>query len=607
MNPIVGIDLGTTNSAIAIMEDDEVKIIPNKAGENTTPSVVAFLDETTLVGMEAKNQATTNPKKTIASIKRVIGRRVVEISDSAKKVSYTLVGRPKDPVQVLIGDKPYMPQIISAKVLLKLKKEAEDYLGKEIKDAVVTVPAYFNDGQRQATKLAGEIAGFNVKRIINEPTAAALAYGIGVDDTKKVAVFDLGGGTFDISILEIGGGVWEVKATNGDTLLGGDDFDKEIINLLVRAYLNKTNIDLREHAGIMQQLKEAAEEAKHDLSKNLETNIALTFIINDKPNQLDFTLTRSKFESLIQKYLKRIQTCCKQALKDSKLSSVSIDDVVLVGGSTRIPIVKDLAKKLFDREPNTSVNPDEVVALGAAIQGAILSGEKKGMVLIDVTPLSLGIETEYGVMDVLIRKNTAIPCIAKDIYTTTEEDQTEVDVYVFQGESRRVSKNRLLGRFVLDGIEETCAGDPQIEVRFAIDADGILQVSARNTVTGSEQHITIKGSSAISEEEIKKLQEAALNDHEDDAYEDYEDDDDDDDDEEFDFSDLVELAETILRNTTEGLEEFSENLEPEVIEKIKKHKENLAMALDDSNEGKIEKNLDELITLWDTVEESLED
>jgi molecular chaperone DnaK len=560
MSKIVGIDLGTTNSAIAVMEGDIVKVIPTKNGDNTCPSVVAYVGDTILVGKAAKNQATTNPLSTIASAKRLIGRRVVEIPEASKKVTYTLVGLPQHPVQILIGEKGVMPQNISAEVLKDLKKAAEDYLGEPVTEAVITVPAYFNDGQRQATKHAGALAGLTVRRIINEPTAAALAYGITeTEKEQKIAVFDLGGGTFDISVLEIGNGVWEVQATNGDTFLGGDDFDREIINLLARHYLNQPEgVDLREYPSAMQRLKEAAERAKHELSGALETKIEVSFLADGLALPLEFVLTRAKFESVIDKYLKRIEICCKQVLKDSKLSVSQVDEVVLVGGSTRVPAVINLVKKLFGKEPDTSVDPDEVVSVGAAIQGAILAGDKKGMILVDVTPLSLGIEAEDDLMEVLIPRNTQIPCVEKDIFTTIEDDQEEVDVFVYQGENRRTTKNRMLGQFILDGIEPTYEGEPQIEVRFAIDADGILQVSAKNQATGSEQQITIKESSSLNPEELAKMLSV-----EDDER--YDADDDEDDDEELTFEEMVEIGESLLEDSKNGLEEFSDVLDPGIL------------------------------------------
>lgn len=602
METIVGIDLGTTNSALAYVVDGQPKVILNKHGNNTTPSVVAHAGDQTLVGKEAKNQAAANTAKTYASVKRIIGRRVKELPDSAKKVSYGLVGRPDDPVQILVDNKAVMPQQISAEVLRELKRDAEKFLNKPIKDAVITVPAYFNDAQRSATKQAGELAGFNVRRIINEPTAAALAYGLNStsDKTQKVAVFDLGGGTFDISILEIGFGVFEVKSTNGDTFLGGDDFDREITNTLVRAYLNQEDHDLRDDPSAMQRVKEAAERAKCELSSALETKISLTFLHNGEPKNFEYTLTRQKFESLLAPYLKRIEECCKQAIQDAKFSASEIQEVVMIGGSTRTPIIKALAKKIFGREPNTSVNPDEVVALGAAVQGAILSGEKKGMVLVDVTPLSLGIETEDDEMDVLIPRNTPIPCVTKEIYTTTDDDQTEVDVYVFQGESPNVRKNRLLGQFVLSDIEAAEAGDPQIEVRFNIDANGILQVSAKNLATGSEQSITIRDSSSLNEGDLEKYSTAG------DADFDDEDEDGEDDNEEISTDDLVSAADALLEDTTNGLNEFGEALDPELVSSLRLAKERLATALDAEDIVKIEEAMGELLVMWDEVESKLD-
>lgn len=599
---IVGIDLGTTNSAIAIMQGETVKILPNETGDNTTPSVVALLDNKTLVGKAAKNQAASNPEKTIASVKRLMGRRVTEVPDASKKVPYTLVGRPSDPVQVLVGEKLFMPQAISAQVLTKLKKAAEEHLGKPVTAAVITVPAYFNDGQRHATKKAGELAGLEVKRIINEPTAAALAYGIALDDDKdrRVAVFDLGGGTFDISILEIGGGVWEVKSTNGDTFLGGDDFDREITNLFVRSHLNQTGTDLRDYPSAMQRLKDAAEIAKHELSSAFESKISIPFLDEalGENGHFEFTLDRVKFEGMIEKYLKKIETCCKQALKDANLTSQHVTDVVLVGGSTRVPAVKALAEKIFGKVPDTSVNPDEVVALGAAIQGAILTGKKKDMVLVDVTPLSLGIETEHEVMDVLIPRNTQIPCVAKEIYTTTDDDQDEVDVNVYQGESNRITRNRLLGQFILDGIEASFAGEPQIEVRFAIDANGILNVSAKNLATGMSQNITIKDSSALSEDDVKRIESAATFDSQDEPV--FVDEDD-----EITMEELVAAAEDLLQETAAGLVEVGASLPPEVIAQLKATKEQLAMALDSEDVENIDAHMTTLCEIWDKVEQDL--
>jgi len=599
METIVGIDLGTTNSALAYVLEGQPKVILNRHGNNTTPSVVALADGKTLVGKEAKNQAASNTSKTFASVKRIIGRRVKELPDPAKKVPYSLVGRSDDPVQILVDNKAWMPQQISAEVLRELKLDAEKHLGRPVKDAVITVPAYFNDAQRSATKQAGELAGFTVRRIINEPTAAALAYGLNsdVNQYQKVAVFDLGGGTFDISILEIGFGVWEVKSTNGDTFLGGDDFDREITNLLVRTYLNEFDHDLRDDPSAMQRMKEVAEQAKCELSSSLEAKIALTFVDKEKTNNFQYTLTRQKLESLLDPYLKRIEVCCKQALQDAKMSPSDINEVVMVGGSTRTPIVKALAKKIFAKEPNTSVNPDEVVALGAAIQGAILSGEKKGMVLVDVTPLSLGIETEDDEMDVLIPRNSPIPCTTKEIYTTTEDEQTEVDVYVFQGESRNVRKNRLLGQFVLSDIEPAMAGDPQIEVRFHIDTNGILQVSAKNLATGSEQSIVIKDTSSLDASDLERYST---------THGDADFDEDDDDDEEITSEEMISAAEGLLQDTTMGLKEFATLLEPAIVNNLRQLKERLATALDTQDFQQIEDSMGELLVLWDEVESKLD-
>jgi len=598
MDPIVGIDLGTTNSAIAIMQGESVKVIPNSYGNNTTPSVVAYTSKGILIGKSAKNQAILNPTKTISSVKRLMGRRVSELPDAAKKVSYALVGCPIDPVQILIDKEILLPQDISALILKDLKNSAESYLKEPVKEAVITVPAYFNDAQRQATKKAGELAGFNVRRIINEPTAAALAYGLkeNMDIEKKIVVFDLGGGTFDISILEIGKGVWEVIATNGDTYLGGDDFDREITNLLLKNYHNKYNIDIRKHPSALQKLKDAAEQAKCELSTSLETVVSLNFSNEGLENEsfLEFTLTRNKFETTIEKYLKKIEHCCKQALLDAKLKIGDIDDVIMVGAPTRTPVIQSLAEKIFNKKPNTSVNPDEVVAMGAAIQGAVLAGQKSNMILVDVTPLSLGLETENELMDVLIPRNTPIPCVKKDIFTTTDNNQQEVDVYIFQGENHKVTKNRLLGQFVLDGIEPAPEGDPQIEVKFVIDADGILNVSAKNLGTGSEQHITIKDSSSATEEQKN-------------------DDSDDEDEEDLDLNsemtltELVEVAESLLRDTKTSLEDLTDVLDKETVEKIIKTKESLAEALDAADIDKIDQGVDELLELWNSIEAGLEE
>lgn len=586
---IVGIDLGTTNSVISIMEPEGVKVINNSNGANTTPSVVAFTDKEVLVGARAKNQAVTNPTRTINSIKRFIGLRTKEIVEAAKLVSYQMSGSSDDLVKVKIGDKSYTPQEISAKVLRDLKKSAEDYLGTEITDAVITVPAYFNDGQRQATADAGKIAGFNVRRIINEPTAAALAFGFKEADQKEqtIAVFDLGGGTFDISVLEMGGGVVEVKAINGDTFLGGDDFDAAILNYVLEEFEKTKKVNIRKDLQAMQRLREASEKAKCELSNSLISNINLPFIAqkDNTPVHLEFELSRAKFESLIKEHLKRAEKCCRSALADAKLDPKDIDDVILVGGSTRIPIVQDLVRKIFGKEPNKSVNPDEVVSVGAAIQGAILGGHEHRMVLLDVTPLSLGIETLGDRMDILIPRNSTIPTSKKDVYTTAEDGQEAVDVYVFQGERKITKYNRLLGTFRLDGIPPARRGVPRIEVSFDIDANGILKVSAKDLGTGKEQHITVEGTSGLSDEEIEKMrQDAEKHDEEDKKN--------------LESIEVVNNAEAILLQTENGLKEFAEKLSAEEISKLQEGKDLLKKAKENGDIIEIRQNIEALMNIW---------
>jgi molecular chaperone DnaK len=515
---IIGIDLGTTNSVVAIMEGTEPKVIANAEGNRLTPSVVAFTDKAeVLVGEPAKRQAVTNPTRTVYSIKRFMGRRHSEVETEEKMVPYKVVGGPQDYVKVRIGDKENTPQEISAKILRKLKEAAEAYLGHKVNKAVITVPAYFNDAQRQATKDAGQIAGLEVARIINEPTAAALAYGLDKKKEEKIAVFDLGGGTFDISVLQVAGGggeetkVFEVISTNGDTHLGGDDFDEELIKYVAREFEKENSIDLRKDPMALQRLQEACEKAKKELSSLPQTDINLPFITiaGGVPKHLQITITRSKFEELVDHLIERCRKPVMQALKDAKLSPSEIDEVVLVGGSTRVPKVHKLVKDIFQKEPHKGVNPDEVVAVGAAIQASVLAGERKDVLLLDVTPLTLGIETEGGVMTPLVEKNTTIPTEKKQVFSTAADNQTGVTVKVYQGERKMAENNRLLGEFNLEGIPPAPRGVPKIEVKFDIDANGILNVSAKDLGTGKEATVKIQQSSGLSKDEIEKMRRDA--------------------------------------------------------------------------------------------------
>ncbi len=589
MSKIIGIDLGTTNSCVAVMEGNEPVVIPNSEGRRTTPSIVAFTENgERKVGDPAKRQAIINPEKTIYSIKRWMGETYESAQKERERVTYKVEKGDNMTPRVKIGDRRYTPQEISAMVLQKMKKTAEDYLGQEVNEAVITVPAYFNDSQRQATKEAGEIAGLKVRRIINEPTAASLAYGLDKKDKDmRIAVFDLGGGTFDISILELGEGVFEVKSTNGDTHLGGDDFDDVVINWLADEFQKDEGIDLRKDPMALQRLKEAAEKAKIELSSVTSTEINLPYIIpvDGIPKHLVRTLTRSQFEKLTDKLIQATLEPCKIALKEAKVQPSDIDEVILVGGSTRIPAIQELVEKFFGKKPSKGVNPDEVVSIGAAIQGGVLTGEIKDVLLLDVTPLSLGIETLGGVMTKLIEANTTIPTKKNETFSTAADSQTSVEIHILQGERPMAKDNRTIGRFHLDGIPPAPRGIPQIEVAFDIDANGILNVSAKDKASGKSQNIRIEASSGLSEEEIKRMKTEAEANAESDKKQKEE-------------IDKLNSADSMIFQTEKQLKEFGEKLPADKKEPIEKALEELREAHKNKDLEAIDKAMGALNAAW---------
>ena len=594
MSKIIGIDLGTTNSCVSVMEGGKPVVITNSEGNRTTPSIVAFTNKgEVLVGQPAKNQMVTNPENTIFSIKRFMGNTYAEVSEERSRMPYTVIedgGKVK--IKTLEGN--FTPQEISARILQKMKQTAEEYLGETVTDAIITVPAYFNDSQRQSTKDAGRIAGLNVLRIINEPTAAALAYGMEKKKDEKIAVYDLGGGTFDISILELADGVFEVKSTNGDTHLGGDDFDQAIINWLIDEFKKDTGVDLNNDKMALQRLKEAGEKAKKELSSSLQTDINLPYLTADAsgPKHLNVSLTRAKFEDLIRDLVEKTRIPCEKALKDAGLSIGDIDEVILVGGSTRIPMVQETVKNIFNKEPNKSVNPDEAVAMGAAVQGGIIKGDVKDVLLLDVTPLSLGIETEGSVMTVLINRNTTIPTNKKQVFSTAADNQSSVTIRVLQGERKMANDNRELGRFDLVGIPPAPRGVPQIEVSFDIDANGIVHVTAKDLGTGKEQKIRIESSSGLSEDEINRMVQDAEKHAEEDKKKKEE-------------VEAKNNADHMIYQTEKLLKENGDKLPASDKSEIESKMSALKSAVESNNTDNIKRATDDLQAAWNKASEAL--
>jgi molecular chaperone DnaK len=594
-NKVIGIDLGTTNSVVAVMEGGEPVVIPNSEGARTTPSVIGFSKSgEVLVGASAKRQMITNPENTVYSIKRFMGRRLEEVPEETKMVPYKVKSGTHNLAVTEIRDKDYTPQELSAMILQKMKQTAEDYLGEKVKDAVITVPAYFNDSQRKATKEAGEISGLNVLRIINEPTAASLAYGLDKKKSEKIAVYDLGGGTFDISILEIGDGVFEVKATNGDTHLGGDNFDQRVVDWIADEFKKEQGIDLRKDAMALQRLREAAEKAKIELSSTQQTDINLPFITADSegPKHLQMSLSRSKFESLCEDLFNSTLGPCQQAVKDSGFGVDEIDEIILVGGSIRIPKVQELVQEFFKKEPHKGINPDEVVAVGAAIQGGVLAGDVKDVLLLDVTPLSLGIETLGSVSTRLIESNTTIPTRKSEIFSTAGDNQTQVEIHILQGEREFARDNRTLGRFILDGIPPAPRGIPKIEVTFDIDANGILNVAAKDMATGKEQSIRIEASSGLSDEEIDKM----VKDAKEHAAEDKK---------RREMIDAKNAGDQLIYQTEKNLKEFGEKIEADAKSKIEAAVSRLKEALKAENLTEIKSATEALSQVWSEASSNL--